>query len=279
MLCKKPHVKAGLSYGCGQCLPCLINRRRLWAHRILLESYKHHESCFVTLTYSEENYPPGGTLVPEHLTLWLKRFRKAIRPLPVRYFAVGEYGTQTQRAHYHAALFGVGMQFQNAIAQTWKLGYVHVGGLTPDSAAYISGYVTKKMTAHEDQRLGGRHPEFARMSLRPGIGAAAMSDVAAQLTDREGAKLLSLAGDVPGTLQHGRKQQPLGRYLKARLRDELGFENLGEQTKSLETRKTEMRALRKDQPYLSPDAPVGIDWEKIHQVFKRHKIWTKKESI
>lgn len=73
------------------------------------------------------------------------------------------------------------------------------------------------MTQADDERLDGRYPEFARMSLRPGIGAAAMDDLAsAHLT------YIPDAVDVVSALRHGRKLLPLGRYLKRRLRERVG---------------------------------------------------------
>lgn len=266
-----------MPFGCGQCLPCRINRRRLWAHRIILESTQHAENSFVTLTYAADTYPEGGSLDPAHAKRWLHRLRRAVRPLRFRYFLVGEYGEETQRAHYHAAMFGLGMQFQSAFIHTWQKGFVHVGELNHDTAGYIAGYVTKKLTAHADPRLNGRHPEFARMSLRPGIGARAMSDVAKTLNDSIGADLVNRTGDVPGVLHHGRKKLPLGRYLTQKLRDEMGVT----EPKSLERYKEEMQALRATSTYRlhSQDPGPAVDWEKINQVLKRHKIWRKKETI
>lgn len=61
---------------------------------------------------------------------------------------------------------------------------VHCGTLTPESATYVAGYVTKKLTKPGDPKLGGRHPEFARMSLRPGIGAGAMYDIGKAIQEK-----------------------------------------------------------------------------------------------
>jgi len=99
-----------------------------------------------------------------------------------------------------------------------------LGELNPFSASYISGYVTKKMTGEDDERLQGRHPEFARMSNRPGIGALIIPDLASELLshhdfgDREGEY-----DDVPGQIKHGPKSWPLGKYLKRQLRKHVGL--------------------------------------------------------
>lgn len=195
----------------------------------MLEAISHgsENNSFVTLTYEGEI----RSLVPEHLQLWLKRYRKRVSPAKVRYFAVGEYGDITWRPHYHVALFGRHYCFGGArvsgacqcpacldVRETWGYGHVMVGRLETASAQYIAGYCTKKMTHRSDIRLDGRHPEFARMSLKPGIGADALWNVASEMM-RLG---LDDRGDVPTTLLQGGKSMPLGRYLTRRLRRLVG---------------------------------------------------------
>lgn len=75
------------------------------------------------------------------------------------------------------------------------------------------------MTRNDDTRLEGRAPEFARMSLKPGIGADAMHDVASVLLYLEE---FSPSGDVPRHLTHGEKDFPLSRYLRRKLRTYVG---------------------------------------------------------
>lgn len=227
MLCKNPFIKgSGEAFGCGQCLPCRLNRRRIWTHRIILEASQYADNTFVTLTYEEP--PENNSVNPRDTQLFLKRLRTNIEPQKVRYFLVGEYGDETQRPHYHAALFG----FPNCrniqtikranrpccaicslISRSWGLGHISLGTLEPHSAAYIAGYVTKKMTRPNDERLNGRHPEFARMSLRPGIGGDAVHEIASATL-----QYINVDSDVPTALRHGRKLMPLGRYLTRRLR-------------------------------------------------------------
>ena len=99
------------------------------------------------------------------------------------------------------------------------MGLVDVGTLTLESAQYVAGYVTKKLTSHDDPRLNGRHPEFARQSHRPGIGAPALKELEDFLYPDVGAKLLMQTKDVPLFLRHGGKALPLGRYLRSKLRE------------------------------------------------------------
>jgi len=247
---------------------------------MLLESYLHSRSTFVTLTYSPEKLPPGGSLQPRDLVLFLKRLRFNIRPIKVRYFGVGEYGEETWRPHYHLALFGIGREAQPDIEKAWSLGLVHCGDLTVKSAQYVAGYVTKKMTAIDDPRLNGKHPEFARMSRNPGIGRYAVEVIAATLNDREGCKQIGREGDVPSVLRHGKTKMPLGRYLKEKLRDSLGFDEktlpegkflqwIEEMRAVQETAKSSGTSFRREL----------VEDQKILNLETRANIWRKKETL
>lgn len=238
MNCENPYIHGNSVHGCGRCLPCRINRRRIWKHRIILESLLHGSSSFLTLTYSDDSIPTTArgiqTLEPRHLRDWLKRFRKAIEPSRIRYYSVGEYGDDTWRPHYHAVLFGYprcgfGQTLYRPrregapyccdhcrlIHKTWGLGRIDLIELSDHTAGYVAGYVEKKLTRTDDPRLNGRWPEFARMSLRPGIGRGILPAVAQSLIDFN---LDQTQADVPGSLRHGRLELPLGRYLKSNLR-------------------------------------------------------------
>lgn len=253
MLCEKPYMIDKVPCPCTKCFPCRVNRRRLWAHRIQLESLKSSDSCFVTLTYGEKNLPEGSDLSPKHTQDWLKRLRKILAPEKIRYFLVGEYGDKTQRPHYHAALFGVhpivagGYDGQHGVVQkSWNQGYTFVGDLTPDSAMYVAGYCTKKMTSRKDPRLNGRHPEFARMSLRPGLGASAVEDIARSLGTDVGLRDIAQVGDVPHSLTHGRKSLPLGRYLRGKLREKIGYSSAKTPRESLKKYEESLSQLYED---------------------------------
>lgn len=241
MLCVKPYVQGVHAFPCGQCDPCLMSRSKVWAHRIYLESLCHAENSFLTLTYSEECLPRGigglAQLQPRDLQLFFKRFRKAFGVSAdngeicssvsrVRYFAVGEYGDENERPHYHAALFGVPWNdpvVLELVRAAWPMGHVMLAELNPSTSKYIAGYVTKKYGRKDLDWLAGRHPEFSRMSNRPGIGALAMPDIAANLLAVENGRYVGLMEDVPTSLEMEGRQFPLGRYLRRRLRVELGL--------------------------------------------------------
>lgn len=224
MACKKPFVQGTLAFGCGQCTPCRISKKRIWTSRIVLETMKHPCNTFATLTYSPENIPQGETLVPSHFQGFMKRLRAKLdqEDRKVRFFGVGEYGETTQRPHYHAILYGVGPSEADLVSDCWGLGFVKLGDVNLHSAQYVAGYTVKKMTNGKDpyvqEWLSGRHPEFARMSLKPGIGAPAVEDIKNCLTPDQFNDYFVGTGDVPKVLQMGSKKMPLGRYLTKKLR-------------------------------------------------------------
>ena len=311
MLCSNPiSINAGL-VGCGQCLACRINKRREWVHRIMLESSVRGDNAFVTLSYNDENLPRledgRGNLVPKDMQDWLKRFRKSIEPIKVRYYGVGEYGDDTERPHFHFALFNYpscvrGITYGgnpkliydeerhktrtfccavcDAVYRSWGKGAVVLGTLTEDSANYIAGYVVKKMTRPEDIRLEGRHPEFARMSLRPGIGSDAMHDVASTVLEFD---LVESQGDVPSALRHGTRLLPLGRYLRGQLRlFATGTKDVPEITKkAFEDEQQRLRDLQMASPGATPLKKIKLeeDYGKLRNLDARHNIFKKRKSL
>lgn len=235
-MCSKPFKPGGSAeFPCGQCMPCRLNRLRLWQGRLLLEAQAHPSSLFVTLTYSPEHLPHKGWLVPRDLQLFLKRLREERRRKhegQIRFFAVGEYGEQTWRPHYHLALFGDFSQSVLAddgylrvpvVQRSWKMGFAHVGELTHASAAYLVRYTLKRLVRDGDPLLEGRRPEFCRMSRNPGIGRVLLPEMVDALTaERKGAAFLAARGDVPTEFTTSAGTFSLGRYLTRELREELG---------------------------------------------------------
>lgn len=258
----------------------------MWTHRIMLEGLMHTASSFVTLTYADEHLSTIGTsengtatLVPKDFQDWLKRFRKRIEPLKIRYYGVGEYGELGERPHYHAILFGfppcrsAQTKLRNGIvrccdrctvvSETWGKGNICLGTMGVHSAQYVCGYVTKKLTNANDPNtrewLKGRHPEFCRMSLRPGIGADAMHQVASDVMTLG----LDVAqGDVPSALRHGARMLPLGRYLRRLLRTYVGLP-AGAPQSTLDEVASKMRAV-----YESLELPSALSYEFRQTVFK-----------
>lgn len=205
-------------FGCGKCLPCRINKARIWTHRLLLEQQLHGDSCFVTLTYDDEHLPADGSLQPVDLTKFLKRLRRAIGKNKIRHYCVGEYGSRTYRPHYHCALYGIGIDHASTVTNCWGHGFTYTGDLNKDSARYITGYLVQKLTKKADSPVQNLHPEFARMSTRNGgIGRGAID----LISERFNRKVYNEPG-IFRELSHGKKKMPLGRYLTDRIHQQIG---------------------------------------------------------
>lgn len=172
---------------CGKCIGCLLERSRMWAVRCVHEASLYKENCFLTLTYSPENLPPGGSLRKRDFVNFIKRLRKHIYPTKIRFFQCGEYGEKLDRPHYHCLIFGwepamkdrllwkkkgpVKLWSSPLLERLWGHGYIVVGDVTFESAAYIARYVLKKVSgAAAASHYGGRVPEYLNMSRRPGLG-------------------------------------------------------------------------------------------------------------
>lgn len=185
----------------------------------MLEVMMHSASMFVTLTYSDENLPDSGVQVRD-VQLFLKRLRKAVEPLKVRYYVVGEYGDRTGRAHYHAVLFG--LFDAEVVAKCWPHGHVHCGEVTWQSAAYVASHTTKSVG---DKRPYGKNREFCQMSRRPGLGFGAVERIADFYLSRVGSSVLADAGDVGAVVRSDGKLWPLGRYLRGKVREACGMDS------------------------------------------------------
>lgn len=281
-------------------MPCRVNRKRIWTHRLILEASCHGDNTFVTLTYSDENLPVEkgmATLKPKHLQDFLKRLRAEIAPIKIRFYAVGEYGDNTWRPHYHLALFGfppctIGRTRRagtrsdwskccaqcRLVGSKWGLGDVDLGEINQESAGYLAGYVTKKMTAKDDPRLTGRHPEFSRQSNRGGIGKGAMYEVASTFLEFN---LEDTQADVPSALRHGSRLLPLGRYLKKEFRKMVGRDEKTPQIILDETQK-ELQNLRQYafDNSLSFSKVVAENGAQARlNLEAKAKLWKKKGSI
>lgn len=185
-------------FACGKCMACRLNHARDWSTRILHEASRHDENSFLTLTYSDEHLPDPPSLDGRQMQLFIKRLRKALWPVRIRFFLCGEYGGQTRRPHYHAIIFGYAFRkdrypwqvirdnlyYRSALLEeVWPWGHALISDVTTKSAGYVARYSVKKAN---DFTANGQNPymrvnaqtgevynvapEFLRMSRRPGIG-------------------------------------------------------------------------------------------------------------
>lgn len=188
-----------LTVPCGQCIGCRLKRAREWSLRIMHEASLCEDTCFVTLTYSDDHLPQFGTLEKKDFQDFMKRLRKKYPSQNIRYFYCGEYGEKLSRPHYHACLFNVDFLDKDlhhvenghpvytsaTLEKLWGKGICTVGSLTIDSAGYTARYILKKQTgenAHDHYAYVcpytgevrydlSLQPEYCNMSLKPGIAS------------------------------------------------------------------------------------------------------------
>lgn len=167
---------------CGRCKACLEKYAADWTQRMLDE----YNSCgrigvMLTLTYDNEHLPPEGNLRKDDFQRFMKRLRKVIAPVKVRYFMCGEYGGKFGRPHFHCVLFGwcpsdlrrVGYKdyFKSRfIESVWQQGFVSViVDLNEKTLKYNAKYLNKLKSNWKDVA------PFTTMSRRPGLGASVVS--------------------------------------------------------------------------------------------------------
>lgn len=175
---------------CGKCVMCKIAKQREWALRVQHELPYHAGAVFATLTYRDEDLPPDLALHKQVFRAFVKRLRAALEPRRMRYLGCGEYGDPREvsesdprkalwvargfaRPHYHAILFGVTLDehelrlvdprrtepgwksLRGPVNDAWGYGYVVLGSVTYNSAAYVIRYMEKKFDKAENRRVYG----------------------------------------------------------------------------------------------------------------------------
>lgn len=190
------HESAMHQSGCGSCFVTL--------------TYRDIVECDTEQLENKLHVPSDWSLHKSHFQKFMKRLRKHFSPQKIRFFHCGEYGNKCKhgidlelvgcplcnvgRPHYHAALFGwypddpVAYKTKDGyerftsptLERIWKYGFVDVGELNFDTAAYIARYNLKKVTGVKasdhymqvdfDGECSWVEPEYITMSRRPGIG-------------------------------------------------------------------------------------------------------------
>jgi len=173
--CTTPlYVKNGITSNekipvpCGKCPACIKRRTSGWSFRLIKHSEVSKNPLFVTLTYDPEHVPKTKngykTLQKSDVQKFFKRLRK-LQDEKIKYYAVGEYGTQTMRPHYHLIIFNTD---ELKINRSWALdgyniGTTFIGNVTGASIGYTLKYLSKegKIPQHKND---DRQPEFQLMS-------------------------------------------------------------------------------------------------------------------
>lgn len=171
MKCLNPtRLPQGIFVPCGKCVSCRINRQEEWIFRMEKEMLSSNGSCYaVTFTYDQENVPyeeeTGLILDKKHLIDLTKRIRNYvdrqklpkeytgkkinfIKGLKMKYYAVGEYGDETGRPHYHILFFNFPVvdpeAAHNLFLFAWEnKGFVYIDRLSTKAMRYVCGYIVE----------------------------------------------------------------------------------------------------------------------------------------
>lgn len=200
---------------CGKCPPCMKRRVNEWCFRLEKERELYPRSYFLTYTYSDENlvYTANGlpTLYYPDLQKSFKRLRKATKG-KFSYYLVGEYGTLTERPHYHVLMFASDEITEEAIIKSWINpadsfinGHIEFGEVTQGSMRYCLNYFNKGRKIPVDDN-DDRLPEFSAMSK--GIGLKYLDQkIVKYILDHPEKQTLMLAG----------QRMPIPRYYKKKI--------------------------------------------------------------
>nr|CAI9751296.1 replication initiation protein [Microvirus sp.] len=168
------------------------------------ESFRPHYHAIIfglelnDLTYADEYVPihyysdpetglalPSMSLQKRDYQLFMKRLRKKFGD-GIRFYASGEYGSESFRPHYHAIIFGLelndlrfyknspqGFKYFNSssLSDVWPYGFAVAASVTWETCAYTARYVMKKLSGPEASfyEYFNIEPEFSLMSRKPGI--------------------------------------------------------------------------------------------------------------
>lgn len=187
-----------ISVGCGKCIACLSSKRSDWAFRIYEEYKRSKSAAFITLTYSNRFLPDDG-VSKRHLQLFMKRLRKHVGGEKLRYYAVGEYGSDFGRPHYHILLFNSDIARPH-LERAWSLkgvsiGLVDVRQCNIATIKYVLKYVIQRKD-HKDKR----NPPFALMSRSYGLGLWYLTDEMVAWHRADNGRNYTLINGVKGRL-------------------------------------------------------------------------------
>ena len=190
---------------CGKCIGCRIDYKRSWADRLTYHSFgKEDNSYFITLTYDDDHlfhlpynedydiYSIDFNDITDFIQKLRNKFKKNMVidsngvPQGIDYFYACEYGDSSFRCHAHLILFNLPLEdleyfglddngqpvyVSNTIDDLWQKGIHTISRFTWHNAAYVAGYVEKKLKGRRQDEYTalGLFPEGCRMSRRPGL--------------------------------------------------------------------------------------------------------------
>lgn len=234
-LVRDPDTNQNIPVRCNKCANCVSTRISGWTFRLIQEDKNSLSAHFVTLTYNNEHLPRTAngfkTLNKKHVQDFMKRLRYYSPKVPkIKYYAAGEYGTNTKRPHYHIILFNA---TPDNVELAWRdkngspLGTCYFGTVASASVGYTLKYISKKAFKKVHSR-DDRIPEFALMSQ--GLGKSYLTDAMRQWHEEDmynrmylhfEGKKLSMPRYYKDKLYTKEQRQHIGSYLAGKMQDEL----------------------------------------------------------
>lgn len=172
----------GVKVPCQQCWQCKTDRVTDWVGRCIAETKTSYMSTVFTLTYGQsrkfdamDNDIHANVLVYDDV----KKFFKLLRwhRYPVRYFAVGEYGSRKGRAHWHVICFWqsqkvpfLEMRRNFQFQPYWPHGFAYADEADQASIRYAMKYIVKDLRDGLKTQYG--------LSRLPPLGANYFREVA-----------------------------------------------------------------------------------------------------
>lgn len=157
-----PGERVMITVPCRKCVACKKKFISDWVIRLIDESKNQGRHYFITLTYAIE--PDDYSI--DHIQQFLKKLRYDSRPNKLRYFIVGERGSDTNRVHYHGIVYtDTFVDLSQNIIENWEHGFCYLGSVTPKSCAYVAKYIVPT----------DNDVSFRLMSRRPGLGSRKIS--------------------------------------------------------------------------------------------------------
>lgn len=193
-------VRERILVPCGKCYACLVNRQRSWVYRMAAQmEVDKWPAYFFTLTYTDDNIPKTSkgeeTLVKSDLQAFMKRFRSnvdyhcdknGLDHWSCQFYACGEYGTQTQRPHYHVLVFNcppwIADYLHSLIKKSWKLSDLEPQLIMVTDLKLVF-YITKYISKINQQKLHLRDEDKIKYYLHNSLLSGAREMAEKLMTD------------------------------------------------------------------------------------------------
>lgn len=183
-------------YGpCKTCIECRNLRREDFQQRLKFELMDYsYIGSFVSLTYRDEdlpillpkgsaivgkwfgNIPPayGSTLYRHDISQFCDKMQKRLKRkygVSGKYIAVGEYGEDGHRPHWHIIYIGLPSDSRKLVREVWTYGNVDVGNIDKGAIRYVLDYIDKQVYGAKAlyDFYGDFEPPFAHFSKAIGF--------------------------------------------------------------------------------------------------------------